>query len=294
MNDSMATVLPGQGRSFRRRLLGFTLIELLVVISIIALLISLLLPALKKAKETARRAQCLSNLRQIMNGLHIYANEFDGRFPPSHEQHNASLTFELAAGGPNQAHYVGYYHELVVDGVVNQFLGHGTLYPLEIITDPRTFYCPSQRYDLFSYPIGWSNDNKFGGSARFCSYYYRLFGQLSSGISKANVDRLHNYSLHDVKQPIAMEADIFHPGSSDWGEFPGDTAWSHIEPSATNVAYSDGHAEQVGDKALWNYSQVGLLLYGGSDRFTMMAWEYLDGDPRRLAANYFLPPQFLE
>lgn len=57
---------------------GFTLIELLAVISIVALLIALPLPALKKAKETVRRTQCLSNLRNISNGLHVYANEYDG------------------------------------------------------------------------------------------------------------------------------------------------------------------------------------------------------------------------
>jgi len=289
------SVLPvDEERHLRPRSAGFTLIELLVVISIVALLIAMLLPALKKAKETARRAQCLSNLRQILNGLHVYASESDGRFPPSHEQHNASLTFELAAGGPNQAHYVGYYHELVVDGMVNQFLGHGTLYAVGIIPDPRTFYCPSQRYDLFSYPTGWSNDNQFGGSARFCSYYYRLFGQLSTGISQTDVNRLHNYSLHDLQHPIALESDIFHPGSPDWGDFPADTAWAHVEPPAINVAFSDGHAEQIGDNALWSYAQIGLPVYGGADRFTMMVWEYLDGDPRRLASNYFLPAELLE
>ena len=61
---------------------GFTLIELLVVISIIAVLIAILLPAMQSAKETTRRSMCLSNLHQWGIGLATYAvDNSRGRYP---------------------------------------------------------------------------------------------------------------------------------------------------------------------------------------------------------------------
>jgi len=81
MKNARMTCAPTAARFTRDLHKGFTLIELLVVVAIIALLIGVLLPALGKAREGARRSGCLSNLRQMVLFASVYAEDNEGWYP---------------------------------------------------------------------------------------------------------------------------------------------------------------------------------------------------------------------
>ena len=196
-----------------RRKKGFTLIELLVVIAIIALLLAILMPALKRVKEAGRRTVCLAHIKQLSLAWRLHANENNGRIPAANIAHSNYGWVDTMDVG---------------DSIKKQTkaIERGRLFPY--VETIKVYRCPTvPRDELRSYSIVCSMNTRLDSG--FKGQVFTEIGQIPNPSSRAVFiceGKITNYGF------------AVHNWNNNWR----DKAPIH-HSEGTTFSFVDGHSE---------------------------------------------------
>jgi prepilin-type N-terminal cleavage/methylation domain-containing protein len=223
----------------KSRFRAFTLIELLVVIAIIGILAALLLPVLSRAKARARRTTCLSNLRQISLGIHLYAGD-----------HNDVLPGIDITNGMPWSYQWRFFKELTK--------GYDALNGPSSSAD-RLFACPA---DIFYYNNVASSPLYRAGMhddpwADYSSYWFSRMNLVPDPLTRGFYHGIAGRKISSIRNPVLtlMVADQPACFAYSWHQPPPltDPGPDRMKDARNMVGFVDGHAGYI--KIYWDSVQ---------------------------------------
>lgn len=239
----------------RRPPTAFTLIELLTVIAIIGILAAILIPVVGAVRENARGAQCASNVRQMLSGLYLYAEEHGGRFPAPQDSELQEGPFGIPQGENTWHAYIAEYCGFEN---VSKMFREGITWRSNT-SQPTVFNCPSTLLEIAPLP------GKESVGRLDPWYSYGLNYDLPQRLTGRDRRSGATIQVHQVREPSRTMAIM---ETSDWSagysREIGNGYAMIPHGDGANIGFYDGSVQRMSGTELMDIPADEVFWRGGS------------------------------